>query len=127
MTLEYLHLFNTFEYNSIQIDFRNDGGSSVTSYDLEARVYRENNWFSVGHDRLKLCRLECRGSYEVGQHYVIRVRAVNAAGHGPWSIESDQMVCKYKALKPKITFRYIYRQQPFPCFQCIMTKRDISK
>lgn len=84
---------------------RNDGGSRVLSYELEARLWRENNWFKVGEDRLLLNRLEARGPYEVGHHYAIRVRAINAAGAGPWSIDSDELICKYKALKPKVTFR----------------------
>ena len=84
---------------------RNDGGSRVLSYELEARLWRENNWFRVGEDKLLLNRLEARGPYEVGQHYAIRVRAINAAGAGPWSIDSDELVCKYKALKPKVTFK----------------------
>ncbi len=30
---------------------------------------------------------------------------MNVAGPGPWSVESDQLVCRHKALKPKVTFR----------------------
>ena len=44
------------------------------------------------------------GGVEVGQAYAVRVRAVNAAGPGPWSLDSDQMVARHKALKPKIVF-----------------------
>merc|ERR1719166_82282 len=39
---------------------------------------------------------------ELGQSYAVRVRAKNAAGWSPWSIESEQLVCKHKALKPKV-------------------------
>jgi len=84
---------------------RNNGGSKVTSYQVDARLWRDNNWFRVGEDKLCLNRLEARGSYEVGQSYAIRVRALNAAGPGPWGLESDQLVCKYKALKPKVSFK----------------------
>ena len=41
----------------------------------------------------------------VGQHYAIRVRALNAAGAGPWSLESDQLNCKYSRLRPKVSFK----------------------
>ena len=33
---------------------------------------------------------------ELGQSYAVRVRARNAAGWSPWSIESEQLVCKHK-------------------------------
>jgi len=39
---------------------------------------------------------------ELGQAYSVRVRGKNAAGCGPWSIETDQLTCKHKALKPKV-------------------------
>ncbi len=52
-----------------------------------------------------LYRAEARGFFEVGQSYAVRVRAVNAAGAGPWSLDSDQLMCRYKSLKPKVTFK----------------------
>ena len=36
--------------------------------------------------------------------YAARVRAVNAAGAGPWSLDSEKLVAKHKALKPKFHF-----------------------
>ncbi len=45
------------------------------------------------------------GGAELGKAYTVRVRALNVAGPGPWSVESDQLVCRHKALKPKVTFR----------------------
>ena len=36
--------------------------------------------------------------------YAARVRAVNAAGAGPWSLDSEKLVARHKALKPKIRF-----------------------
>ena len=39
---------------------------------------------------------------EVGKTYVFRVRAENAGGVGPPGPESDNLKCKYKALKPRI-------------------------
>ena len=37
---------------------------------------------------------------ELGQSYAVRVRARNAAGWSPWSIESEQLVCKHKVRSP---------------------------
>jgi len=84
---------------------RNNGGSKVTSYELQARLWRANDWFECGSDKLCMNRLEARGQFEVGQHYAIRVRALNAAGAGPWSLESDQLNCKYSRLRPKVSFK----------------------
>ena len=53
------------------------------------------------------------GGMEVGQAYAARVRAVNAAGPGPWSLDSDQMVARYKALKPKIVFNKTEKEFTF--------------
>ena len=36
--------------------------------------------------------------------YAARVRAVNAAGPGPWSLDSEKLVARHKALKPKMRF-----------------------
>ena len=74
---------------------RNDGGSRVLGYELEARVYREPAWFKAGEVRLQMERGVVEG-LELGQSYAVRVRARNAAGWGPWSIESEQLVCKHK-------------------------------
>jgi hypothetical protein len=48
-------------------------------------------------------RAEAEG-LETGQSYAARVRAVNAAGAGPWSLDSEKLVARHKALRPKITF-----------------------
>jgi len=92
---------------------RNDGGSRVLGYELEARVYREPAWFKAGEVRLQMERGVVEG-LELGQSYAVRVRARNAAGWGPWSIESEQLVCKHKALKPKVKIaggkELIYRE-----------------
>ena len=74
---------------------RNDGGSRVLGYELEARVYREPAWFKAGEVRMQMERGVVEG-LELGQSYAVRVRARNAAGWGPWSIESEQLVCKHK-------------------------------
>ena len=61
-------------------------------------------FFRSGEVRHQLEFGEASGT-ELGKAYTVRVRAVNAGGPGPWSIESDQIVCRHKALKPKVTFR----------------------
>merc|ERR1719412_2415488 len=82
---------------------KNDGGSRIIGYQIEARPWKDNIYFLAGEQRHNLEFGEA-GGVEVGQAYAVRVRAVNAAGPGPWSLDSDQMVARYKALKPKIVF-----------------------
>ena len=74
---------------------RNDGGSRILGYELEARIWREPAWFKAGEVRLQMERGVVEG-VELGQSYAVRVRAKNAAGWSPWSIESEQLVCKHK-------------------------------
>jgi len=80
---------------------RNDGGSRIMGYELEARHAKDPQWFRAGEVRMQMEHGLVEG-VELGSGYAIRVRAKNAAGFGPWSIESEQVVCKYKALKPKV-------------------------
>ena len=73
-------------------------------------------------------KIEARGPYEVGQSYTLRVRAVNAAGAGPWSIESDQVICKYKSLKPKVSFKGFASKEAvnFKAGETMMFEADIE-
>lgn len=80
---------------------RNDGGSRITGYELEARLSKDPSWFKAGEVKMKMEHGLVEG-IELGCGYAIRVRAKNAGGFSPWSIESDQVICKYKALKPKV-------------------------
>jgi len=80
---------------------RNDGGARVLGYELEARIWREPAWFKAGEVKMQMERGVVEG-VELGQSYAVRVRARNAAGWSPWSIESEQLHCKHKALKPKV-------------------------
>jgi hypothetical protein len=82
---------------------KNDGGSRIIGYQIEARPWKDNIYFLAGEQRHNLEFGEA-GGVEVGQAYAVRVRAVNAAGPGPWSLDSDKMVARHKALKPKIVF-----------------------
>ena len=43
---------------------RNNGGSKVTSYELQARLWRANDWFECGSDKLCMNRFEARGQFE---------------------------------------------------------------
>ena len=73
-------------------------------------------------------KIEARGPYEVGQSYTLRVRALNAAGAGPWSIESDQVICKYKSLKPKVSFKGFASKEAvnFKAGETMMFEADIE-
>jgi len=80
---------------------RNNGGSRILGYELEARLLKEPNWFKAGEVKVDMDHGHVEG-IELGSTYAVRVRAKNAAGFGPWSIESDQVVCKHKNLAPKV-------------------------
>ena len=82
---------------------KNDGGSHIIGYQIEARLWKDSTYFLAGEQRHNLEFGEA-GGVEEGHGYAVRVRAVNAAGPGPWSLDSDQMVARYKALKPKVVF-----------------------
>ena len=82
---------------------KNDGGSRVVGYQIEARLWKDSVYFLAGEVRHNLEFGEA-GGIEVGQAYAVRVRAINAAGPGPWSLDSDQLVSRHKALKPKVVF-----------------------
>jgi len=80
---------------------RNDGGSRVSGYEIEARLWKDINYFRAGEVKMQYERGIAEG-IELGQGYAVRIRARNAAGFGPWSLDSDQFVCKHKALKPRV-------------------------
>jgi len=80
---------------------RNDGGNRISGYELEMRPWKDFTWLKAGEVKMQYERGVVEG-VEVGQAYAVRVRARNGAGCGAWSLESDQLVCKHKALKPKV-------------------------
>lgn len=88
---------------------RNNGGSRILGYELEARLWKDPIWFKAGEVRMQIERGLVEG-VELGQSYAVRVRARNAAGFGHWSIESDQLVCRHRALKPRVKFEISGRE-----------------
>ena len=68
---------------------------------IEKRLANDDLWMKCGETKTKYERGKATG-VEVGQTYVFRVRAENAGGVGPPGPESDNLKCKYKALKPRI-------------------------
>ena len=78
-----------------------DGGSRIFNYIIEKRLANDDLWMKCGETKTKYERGKATG-VEVGQTYVFRVRAENAGGVGPPGPESDNLLCKYKALKPRI-------------------------
>lgn len=82
---------------------RNDGGSPIKGYELEARKWKDNAYFSAGEVKMQMQKGEVR-NVELGQSYAVRVRAYNAAGPGAWSLDTEQLTVKHRALKPKINF-----------------------
>ena len=71
--------------------------------------------------------MECAEAYgvEPGQSYAVRVRALNAAGHSQWSIESDQLVCRHKSLKPKVVFRGGVKEMTLNAGDTLFLEADI--
>ena len=80
---------------------KNDGGSRIFNYIIEKRLANDDLWLKCGETGQNLERGKATG-VEIGQTYVFRIRAENLGGVGPPGPESDNMKCKYKALKPRI-------------------------
>ena len=83
---------------------RSDGGAKITGYIIEKRSAGDDIWTKCAEIKPKLEFGPAKG-VEVGETYVFRVRAVNAAGPGLPGPESDNLTCRYKKLKPKINRR----------------------
>jgi len=96
-----LRNFDSDHFDMKYVAPRNNGGSRVLGYELEARLLREPNWFKAGEVKVDMDHGLVEG-IELGSTYAVRVRAKNAAGFGPWSIESEQVTCKHKNLAPKV-------------------------
>ena len=64
--IHFIFLYIGFLIQKLQFfqEPRNNGGSKVTSYELQARLWRANDWFECGTDKLCMNRLEARGQFE---------------------------------------------------------------
>eukprot|EP00096_Caligus_rogercresseyi_P016211 TRINITY_DN878_c0_g1_i1.p1 TRINITY_DN878_c0_g1~~TRINITY_DN878_c0_g1_i1.p1 ORF type:complete len:1596 (-),score=294.53 TRINITY_DN878_c0_g1_i1:195-4982(-) len=102
-------VLNDYDHDYIQIKWnppKKDGGSRVTGYQVQIRPWRGSEW-QFGEDvKGQLERTTLEQDLRLGQTYATRVRAVNSAGVSPWSIESDALTLKYKALPPKISLDF---------------------
>ncbi len=102
-------IMTDYDYDHFDLKWeepRNDGGSPITGYVIERRDADDDLWIKTAEVRTKTERATVT-DIEVGQTYVYRVRAVNAAGVGKPGPESDNLKCKYKKLKPKIDRRML--------------------
>ncbi len=60
-------------------------------------------FFPAGEVKMRIQKGEARSSLiEDGQAYAVRVRALNAAGPGSWSMESEKMLARPRAMAPKV-------------------------
>lgn len=97
------------DYDYDHFDFkweepRHDGGSKITGYIIEKRELGDETWTKGGEVKGKIEIGSVKG-LDLGQTYVFRVRAVNAAGPGKPGPESVNYTCRYKKLKAKINRR----------------------
>jgi len=72
-------------------------------------LWKDNAYFLAGEIKYNLEFGEAMG-VELDQGYAVRVRAINAAGPGPWSLDSEQIICRHKALKPKVTIKSEHKE-----------------
>jgi len=81
---------------------RNDGGSSITGYVIERRMCKEDKWVKASHAIVPELTYRVINLTE-NHEYEFRVAALNAAGQGPWSDNSDPICCRPPLCSPKIT------------------------
>jgi predicted phage tail protein len=118
---------NDYDYDHFDFKWdepRHNGGSKITAYIIERRVYNDDLWVKSGEVKLKL-ELGTATGVELGETYVFRVRAVNAAGPGAPGPESDNLTCRYKKLKPKIN-RKVLKEITIPVGETIEFDVDIQ-
>jgi len=78
-----------------------DGGSKIFNYIIEKRLSSDDLWTKCGETKSNITKGKATG-VEVGETYNFRCRAENLGGVGPPGPESDNLKCRYKALKPRI-------------------------
>ena len=117
------------DYDYDHFDFKweepkHNGGSKITGYVIERRVYNDDLWVKSGEVKMKL-EMGAATGVELGETYVFRVKAVNAAGPGAPGPESDNLTCRYKKLKPKIN-RKVLKEITVPVGETIEFDVDIQ-
>jgi hypothetical protein len=78
-----------------------DGGDKISGYIIEKKLSEDDVWMKCAEIKPKK-ELGTAKGVQLGEVYVFRVRAVNAAGPGMAGPESDNMTTRHKKLKPKI-------------------------
>ncbi|XP_023314705.1 twitchin isoform X11 [Trichogramma pretiosum] len=81
---------------------RNDGGSPITGYIVERRLFNDEKWIKATQAIVTDTTYRCAGLIE-NYEYEFRVAAVNAAGQGPFSTGSDAIRASAPSFAPKIT------------------------
>lgn len=81
---------------------RNDGGSPITGYVVERRKVNEDKWTKASHSVVQELTYRVINLTE-NHEYEFRVAAINAAGQGAWSANSDAICCRPPLCAPKIT------------------------
>ena len=81
---------------------RNDGGSHITGYVIERRELHEDKWTRASHSLVPELTYRIINLTE-NHEYEFRVAALNAAGQGPFSQNSDPICCRPPPCAPKIT------------------------
>ncbi|XP_040583966.1 twitchin [Lepeophtheirus salmonis] len=98
-------ILNDYDHDHLIIKWdppKNDGGSRVTGYQVQIRPWRGSEWEFAEDVKGQTERTTIDEGLKLGKTYATRVRALNSGGVSPWSIESDPLTVKYKALPPKI-------------------------
>lgn len=82
---------------------RHNGGATVTGYEVETREAKDHGFSLLNKVNGNLSQCEV-SPVHVGQRLLVRVRAVNEAGAGAWSIESYPILVQPKTLVPKVAW-----------------------
>lgn len=83
---------------------RNDGGSPITGYVLEKRKVGDRDWVKATGvvSQIKETNFKVTG-LKANEEYEFRVAAVNLAGRGDWSENSEKIVARHPPCPPKIS------------------------
>jgi len=81
---------------------KNDGGAAIKGYQVELRRWRDASFKMAAEIHESVAKAEITDGIEAGQTYAGRVRALNAAGSGPWSLETERLLAEPAAAAPKL-------------------------